>query len=263
MNRLLNNKTKAIQEITSLQHHLIKHLAKLRDDKKYRYEQNCVMIHGYKIVEEALSANLIRKVFACSEADLNQYVKEERIETFKISAEAAQKISGCTNTEKIFAEVEIPVQTLPKKGERILALDAISDPGNLGTLIRTAFAFSWDGIFILSNSVDPFNQKALNSAKGATFRIPCIQSNHDLLESYIRENNSTCLIADIHDAIEFKSIEDTLDSIVLILGNESHGPSNRSRDLGQKIYLPMNPQADSLNVAVAGSILIHHFSKFS
>jgi RNA methyltransferase, TrmH family len=139
----------------------------------------------------------------------------------------------------------------------ILALDGISDPGNLGTILRTALALGWDGVFITSNSTDPFNEKALRAAKGATFRLPILCGSWEELEQLIKKNNLHVFIADMQGSALNKEVIQT--PLVLILGNEAHGASAFLKKHYHSISIPISDKMESLNVAIAGGILMHAF----
>ncbi len=167
-----------------------------------------------------------------------------------VTPEILKKISGTPSPEPIAAEVTLP-ENQKISGRLLLALDQISDPGNLGTLLRTAFAFGVQGVFLTDGCADPFNDKALRAAKGATFLLPLQHGNLEDLAKIAKSR--TVYIADLGGNELLKPQTPAL----LILGNESHGPSPELLKLGEKVTIPMRPEIDSLNVAIAGSILLH------
>ena len=154
------------KKIESLQHPLVKHLVNLRQDRAYRYEQQRVSIEGKNMIKELKG---IKRIFSIDDFPIDA---EERI---IVSPAVMQKISGVKTPEGVVAEVEMPKNSSLVDKRFLLAIDGISDPGNLGTLLRTALALGWEGAFILEGSCDPYNEKALRAAKGATFRLPLCQ----------------------------------------------------------------------------------------
>lgn len=135
----------------------------------------------------------------------------------------------------------------------LLILDGVSDPGNLGTLLRTALGLGWDAAFITSGSTDPYNEKAMRSAKGATFRLPWNRGTVEELMTYL--SNYTLLAADARgeDAANI-SIKG---KVALALGNEAHGLCDALKNKAKMIAIPMIGPMESLNVATAGAILMH------
>ena len=135
---------------------------------------------------------------------------------------------------------------------KILFLDEINDPGNMGTLLRTALAFSYDLVVLSENCVSIYNEKVVNSSKGAIFQIPVVKGKlkdykgtHKILVSNLSKN-----------AVPLDEVE-LPEKFVLVLGNESHGVNKETRLLAdQEIIIPIN-NIDSLNVAVAGGILMN------
>ena len=134
-----------------------------------------------------------------------------------------------------------------------MVLDGIQDPGNLGTLLRTALAFGWNGIYLLGNCCDPYNDKALRSAKGATFRLQLYQGDKAHLKDLSRTHQ--VLVADL-DGKAPESVNES-EKRVLVLGSESLGVSAESQAFGEKVTLPISGEMESLNVAVAGGILMY------
>lgn len=238
------------KEITSLQHPFIKHLVKLRTDRKYRYEHKSVFIAGHKLVNEHLNIKIIivEKSF-----DGILPSAEEKI---VVNEPLLKKITDLEHPEPVAALVDMPTPTDLKEKKYILVLDQIADPGNLGNLLRTALALGWEGAFLVEGTVDPFNDKALRAAKGATFRLPFRIGTWEELEKLIQENHLMPFVADINGNSFVKA--KTNQSCMLILGNESHGPSHFAKSRFTRISIPMTPSMESLNVGAAGAILMHY-----
>jgi TrmH family RNA methyltransferase len=236
-----------MNEITSLQHPIVKHLVKLRTNRSYRTKEQKVLITGENLVKEVPIINLfvVGKIPAGLKAD-KCYVVTESI---------MKKITGLEQPEGIAAEVKMPSEAIFEDINRLLVLDGISDPGNMGTLIRTALALGWEGAYIISNSCDPYNDKALRAAKGATFRLPLSFGNWDDLTGIISRNKMTSFAADM-DGTDIKQIKET-QKIALVLGNEARGISPEAKQRCTKVAIPMSGKMESLNVAIAGGILMY------
>lgn len=241
--------------ITSLQHPLVKHLVKLRDNRNYRLEQKSAMIEGKTVIEEVCKHHRAKKLLVNEPESIPQDTFADEI--IVVNDAILKKISGTQSFPSTdwIAEVELPQYHSLHNLQWIVAFDGISDPGNLGTLLRTALALGWQGAYLLENSCDPFNDKALRSAKGATFRLPMASGNWENLKKIVKSNNLHPLIADI----EGKSLSTVAHQrgILLVLGSEAHGPSPESLQMGEKVCIPMPGNMESLNVSVAGGILMY------
>jgi len=165
-----------------------------------------------------------------------------------VSKSVFNKISGLKSPEGIAAEVKMPSWADVSSQELILVLDDINDPGNLGTLVRTALALGFDGLFCTPFCTDPYNEKALRAAKGATFKLP-IQMGH--LETKGFHIYVAALKGIACTSVVFKR------PAILILGNEARGVSKQMQNMGTPVHIPMKGNMESLNVASAGAILIH------
>jgi len=137
--------------------------------------------------------------------------------------------------------------------QRVLLLDGIQDPGNLGTLLRTSCAFHHDYVYLTETSCDPFNDKALRAAKGATLRLKIAEGSLEHFSTTYPHH--TFYIADLQGA-PFSLITPKL-PYALILSREGQGV--RSHLPGMRVHIPMQGPMESLNVAAAGAILLQHF----
>ncbi|MCB1080947.1 MAG: RNA methyltransferase [Chlamydiia bacterium] len=233
------------KEITSLQHPIVKHLVKLRKNREYREEKGTLLLEGKKMVEEYQGPieTLLTTHPSLLQAK-NHYL---------ITPAILEKISGSSNPEPYLAEVPLPSFQSLKGKTCLLALDEIRDPGNLGTLLRTALALGFEGVFLTEGCADPYGDKALRAAKGATFHLPLQKGTVHELSLFIQENGLTPYVAD-PQGTPHPSFTSPL---ILILGNEAHGPSAPIKKQGTLLSIPLSAQTESLNVAVAGGILMH------
>lgn len=236
--------------ITSLQHPLVKHLVKLRTDSGYRYRNQSLLLEGSKPIKEVSG-----KIKTCIYA--GNYIPSEssNADEWIVTEAILKKISGLSNPEGVIAEIEMPTFGIPDGSRHLLVLDGINDPGNMGTLMRTALAFGWDGVFILPTSCDPFNEKVLRAARGAHFKLPLQRGSIQELQEMLYRGQFQPILADI-DGLPPEKLE-TSDKMVLVMGNEAHGASQAVRKLCSSVAIPMDGQMESLNVAVAGGILLY------
>lgn len=242
-----------MQEITSLQNPLVKHLVRLRKEKKYRNECGTVVVEGKKLINELLTYRKAKTiVFSDSSLSLNG---ERCGNCILARPEIINKITGSETPEGIVAEFPLPAPGTFVKISYLLALDGVSDPGNLGTLIRTAYALGWDGVFLLDNCCDPYNDKALRAAKGATFKLPLREGNWEVLENILKDNELKPFAADMKgqnvSSLKLKG------GVLLVLGSEGQGLSEESLKRCKKVSIPMQSACESLNVSIAGAILMY------
>ena len=246
-----------VQRISSVQNPLVKHLCHLRLNRDYREESRRVLIEGLKLIQEVCPHLPTYTLIAKDETLLPEGVQADQ--TVLVTEEVFNKISGMHTPEGVAAEVALPPYRSLEGIKRLLVLDGVNDPGNMGALLRTALALAWEGVYLLDEVCDPFNEKALRAAKGATFRLPLAHGDLAGLSALIRKNQLTPYAADIKgeslDAVERKH------KIMLVLGNEAHGPSPEVKKICTPLTIPMSGSMESLNVAVAGGILMYELLK--
>lgn len=241
--------------ISSLQHPLVKHMVRLRKNSDYRIDHQSVLIEGRQMISEVCPTHPTKVLMVYDETFIPPGVNAKEVIT--VPEEVMQKISGLQSPDGMIAEVALPEPATLKGMHWVLVCDGVSDPGNLGTLLRTGLAFGWEGAFILENSCDPYNDKALRAAKGATFRLPIAQGSWKDLKQLITKNKLTPLVADMGGTSVSDFSSQKGKGILLVLSNEAHGVSDEARDLCEVISVPMSGEMESLNVGVAGGILMY------
>lgn len=239
--------------LSSLAHPLVKELVRLREERSERTARGSVLIQGKKMITEVAQHTSVKLLMVADESLIPVGVQTQ--EVVIATPEIVQKVAGVVSAEGIVAEV-----TLPAPGDlhgltRVVALDGVSDPGNLGTLLRTGLAFGWQGVFLLENCCDPYNDKAIRSAMGATFRLPLNTGSSAELQSLAQQNDWDCYVADLKGNRPESVARDR--PLLLILGSEAHGPSATARQFAKAITLPMAGPMESLNVSIAGAILMY------
>lgn len=246
-------------KITSLQHPLVKHLVKLREDRKYRYLIRSVVLCGLNLIRDLSKQFQFHSIFLQDEFDPGFEFKTENL--YRVPFEIIKKGSGLKNPEPIIAEIKMPDLSDLSSANFLLILDGISDPGNLGTLLRTACGLGWNGVFITPRSTDPFNDKAIRAAKGATFTLPWKAGSYQELATLLKRKNMKLYSADPHG----KDLSDCqcFTPFALALGNEAHGLAFELREQAEIIAVPMKNAMESLNVASAGAILMYQLKEFS
>jgi TrmH family RNA methyltransferase len=242
-----------LREITSQANQLIKHLVKLRLNRSYRYDHHSVIIEGKKIIYDLAKTHVFKTVLTSDETLLPPALKSEDV--FLVSHEVMVKLSGHEAPQGLIAEMAMPKSASLKGCKKIIVLDGVADPGNLGALLRSAVALGWHGAFIIDGSCDPYNDKALSAARGATFTFPIATGTWDDLKIVMEMESLSGVMADLHG----KPLSDChpKGGIALVFGNEGQGVSREAKELCQAVTIPMPGEMESLNVAVAGGIMMY------
>lgn len=233
--------------ITSSSNNLIKKINKLRR-KKYRNEQEMFVIETRKLIDEAIKSKL-EVIDVIRKESSNEVYENETI----ISDNLFKDISSLVNPDGYLAIVR--KKEIDGLSNKVLILDCIQDPGNMGTLIRSAEAFGFNTVLSI-NSVDYYNEKVLRASMGSAFRLNLKSVEYkDIynLEDYL------IFIADM-DGEDYRLVE-TSSKIAIVIGNEGNGISDDILKVDYKIIrIPMSGEIESLNAGVSGSILMSRFS---
>ncbi|NFA59410.1 RNA methyltransferase [Clostridium sporogenes] len=248
--------------ISSKDNQLIKEIRKLRE-KKYRVQSQQFIIEGFRFFEEALKSNSnIDKVFI-EEKSLNKlkelyktYNINDNIETYVVSYSVLKSISNTENPQGIVAVINyFKKESLNLQGGFYILVDKVQDPGNMGTIIRTGHAAGALGIIITKGTVDIYNEKTLRSTMGSIFYIPIIEDDNLNVVKSLQQNGFKLLVSSLDTNSNFYDVNMT-ENIIIAVGNEGNGISEDLNDISDiKVKIPMPGLAESLNVAVACSIM--------
>ncbi len=237
--------------INSVNNINIKKYSKLLE-KKYRDQENLCILPGEHLVKEAIKNNLVIEIF------LLEGIENIYGNVTYVTENVMRKL---TNLKTIPNVVAVSKKINPKEiFGNIIMLDSIQDPGNLGTIIRSAVAFNIDTIILGNNTVDLYNEKVLRATEGMIFNINIVKDN--LLESInkLKMKGYKIIGTKVDGGIDIKN--KNLDKYAIILGNEGNGVNNELLDLCDNyIYINMNNSCESLNVAVASSIIMYELNK--
>jgi len=238
-----------IRKITSKDNNRVKYAASLLNTK-YRKENHQFLAEGFKSLELAIKAGVVSEVFT------NEPLKiDEKIVQNLVHMDVIRKISTSQNPEGIVFICNEVKRALPKKAKKIIYLDHVSDPGNMGTIIRTALAFDYDAVVVSEGCCSVYNEKVVAATKGALFLIPIVEASIDDLKADRKIIVSTL----DSESQELNKVEKP-ENFVLVVGNESHGVSKETLDLADvKVKIAIK-NIDSLNVGVASGILLHYFA---
>lgn len=235
--------------ITSINNQTIKELDKLKQ-KKYRDLEQKFLIEGEHLVEEAEKSGVLEKIILLENSEYHS-----NLEKIYVSKNVMKKLSSLDTPPNIIGVCKM----LSKKelGKKVLLLDDIQDPGNLGTIIRSSVAFNVDSIVMSLNTVDLYNPKVIRSTQGMIFKINLIKDDLGQVIKKLKSKNIPIYTTNVNGGENIKNINST-DSYGLIMGNEGNGVKDEISTLAdRKIYIPMNSKVESLNVSVAASILLY------
>ncbi len=242
------------KEIKSAQHRLIKHLVKLQKERRYRHQERTFVLEGKKCLSEVGAAKRVKRLFIqCGFPYPAGLVCDE---CYILSETLMRKISDVRSPEPVIAEVAMPRPATLTAKEKILVLDGLADPGNLGTLVRTAVGFGFDALFLRADAVDLFNPKTVRASKGALFHLPYAYGNVEDIALFAKQHAFHLYLADAHGT-PLTAMTLSL-PLLLVLGSEARGISPALKEVGTALAIPLAAHIESLNVACAGAILMHH-----
>lgn len=256
-----------MQFITSKENTLIKHICKLKE-KKYRNKYNEYIIEGAKIIKEAIEENVkIKYIVLSKQAKTSELITKylgkylEQNEYVQVPDNIFKSISNVEQPQGVLAIIEknnIDVK-IDFSEDIILALDDIQDPGNLGTIIRTADSVNLKQILISKGTADPYNSKVIRSTMGAIFRVKIIECEN-LCNTLIQAKNSNYKI--LATSLETpKSIYNiNFKRKVIVIGNEANGVSKDILKItDEKAIIPMLGKTESLNASVATGVILYEY----
>ena len=238
---------------TSTDNKKIKEIKKL-NEKKYRDQNNLFIVEGEHLVLEAYKKGYLKELIL--ETDT---IFPLDVETNYVSNNVLKYISNLDTPQKIIGICEKKQPEII--GKKILVLEDIQDPGNLGTIIRSSVAFNIDTIILSNNSVDEYNSKVIRASQGLLFHINIVRS--DILEEINNLKNKGYHIygTKVTHGKDLKLLE-KYQKFAIIMGNEGNGMSEEVSELCDEfIYIKMNESCESLNVGVATSIILYEFSE--
>ena len=243
-----------MQIITSKDNETVKNIKKLKD-KKYRDEAGLYIIEGVKMIEEAIVANAkIDKIVVCEEClktgDIEQKLLYEiaKYDCIYVNAKVFNFLTDVVAPQGILAVLEKPSKTekIQYDQDIILALDGIQDPGNLGTILRTADSVNLKQIIVTKTTADSYNPKVVRSTMGAILRVKVIETDDLVVVTSLDTNDS------VYD-IEYNKK-------VIVIGNEANGVSKEVQAIADnRVKIPMLGKTESLNASVATGIMLYEY----
>ena len=256
-----------MQTISSKDNELIKHIKKLKD-KKERDLSNEYIIEGIKLIQEAIQENAkIKQIIICDDCEKTESIPKDLMyeiakqECIYVTNKVFDSITEVMNPQGILAIIEKQSKEMQidDKQDIILALDDIQDPGNLGTILRTADSIGLTQILVSKGTADSYNPKVVRSTMGAIFRVKIIECE-DLAKTLkeIKKHKFEIVVSSLQTDNSIYDIN--YHKKVIVIGNEANGVKKEIQDLAdKKIKIPMLGKTESLNASVATGIILYEY----
>ncbi len=249
-----------IINITSTSNETIKYFISL-NDKKTRMNAKRFIVEGYHLVNEASKTNLLEAIISTDEKELK---KINNVKRYLVNDAIINKIATTKNPQNILGIVKMLDHNITNllpiiKGNKtkLIMLDDVNDPGNLGTIIRTAAGLGYDGIIMSPNTVDLYNEKVIRSTQGVMFKIPIIKANLQEIIKLLKKEKVFCIGTALTNAKDVKHITKK-DKFAICLGNEAKGISKEVLDnMDENVKIAMKNDVESLNVSIAAGIIMY------
>jgi TrmH family RNA methyltransferase len=247
--------------ITSPHNPKLKLIRALQGRAKERREAGAFVAEGIRLVEEAVNSNWQIR-FVLFDETLNERgmlqvesLRSRDVDVEEVSTSLMKSISETETPQGILAVLELTQLTLTNHPDFILIPDQIRDPGNLGTLLRTAAAAGVQAVLLPPETTDAFAPKVVRSGMGAHFRLPIHSMTWDAIQRFCESANQQIYLADMDGQSCWET--DLRQPVALVIGGEADGASESARKLANgKIAIPMKGNVESLNAGVAGSVLM-------
>jgi RNA methyltransferase, TrmH family len=231
----------------------LKDLVKL-NQKKYRDQK--VIVEGFRLIEQLLQNNIEIIEIYTSDPETLKTLDTSGIKLFSAETWQLEKITSTQHPQNIAALVTIKSNPIIKT-DFLVYLDNVSEPGNLGTIFRTAAAAGVDGIVLSPNCCEVFNPKVIRASLGSIFSLPF--EVHE--PSWLKEQKTTIVSTSLKDSQNLYEMTIPKGDKILVLGSEAHGISQEILDFSDlKVIVPITNKIESLNVSVAAGIIIFHLT---
>jgi len=249
--------------ITSIQNEKVKLTKALQGATKTRRKEGLIVLEGLRLVRDALLSGH-KPLFLLTTSDFHDasvsgLIRAAGVEAIEVDEAVMQHVSDTQQPQGILGVFPMPKAALPNRLSHILILDSIRDPGNLGTILRTAAAAGVDAVLLSPTCADPYNPKVLRGGMGAHFRVPVMHMEWAQIEQVCK--GKAVYMADgagdtLYDAANWSH------DWVLIIGSEAHGAGDNARQLTTtRIKIPMAADTESLNAAIAAGIILFEANK--
>jgi TrmH family RNA methyltransferase len=257
-----------VKEVTSLANPIIKDIKSL-SDKKTREQSGTFMAEGLKLVIDAIELGwTIRTLVYAKAAKAKPLVEQMAAKTvasgglvLEVSEKVLSSITRRDNPQMVVGVFENrwkPLRDIrPGQGETWIALDRVRDPGNLGTIIRTADAAGASGVILVGETTDPFSLETVRATMGSVFAVPVSRATPEEFIAWKKQAGVSVVATHLAGSVDYRTIDYKKKPVVILMGNEQSGlPEQLAREADALARIPQQGLADSLNLAVASAVML-------
>lgn len=250
-----------MDRIESVKNQKVKQWKKLHT-KKERENTGTFIIEGLHLVEEALkNKEMIKTLIVSEDLNLPYDWDVDNVSMTLVTSDVMKAISDTETPQGVAAICEFQQTHSPQSWSKVLLVDSVQDPGNLGTIIRTADAAGIDGIILGEGTVDHYNSKVIRSSQGSLFHLPIVKGSLQEWVDVYKKNQVPIYGTSLQNGVSYKEVT-SADRFCLIMGNEGSGVKKELLNQTTKnLFIPIYGGAESLNVAIATGILLYHLRK--
>ena len=244
-----------MNEITSVNNLRVKQWVKYHE-KKYRDQDGLFLVEGEHLIQEALQAGLLKTLILSADCP---YAFNFDGESFMVTEEIMKKLRSTVSINSCIGVCQMK-ETSISLGDKVILLDDVQDPGNAGTIIRTAYSFGFDAVVFSKHSVDIYNEKLVRSTQGALFHLSVLKGDLPDIIHELKQNGLAVYGTSLHHAKGLSAFSNG-SKTALVFGNEGKGVSEEILNLCDDLIFIEMQQFESLNVAVAAGICCYKFRK--
>jgi TrmH family RNA methyltransferase len=239
--------------ITSTQNPRVKHVRLLQERARARRKEGQMVLEGARLIGDALAQGQ-RPIWLFYTPESAGLLPDPPVHAEAVSLEVMRHMSDTQQPQGLLAVFPLPTVPLPAAPQRVLILDAVRDPGNLGTILRAAAAAGVQAVLLTPDSADPYNPKVLRAGMGAHFRVPLAVREWPQIAAYCAPLR--VYLADSAGAVRYDAVDWKI-PWGLIVGSEAHGAGPQAAELAAlRVSIPMSAATESINAAMAASILL-------
>lgn len=257
-----------VKEVTSLSNPLVKDIKALAL-KKFRERENAFLAEGLKLVLDALEAGWTIRFFIFAKSGRNAAVEKAAARTvaaggtvLEVSEKVLSSITRRDNPQMVAGVFEQRFRPLKDiraaSGEVYVALDRVRDPGNLGTIIRTADAVGAKGVILVGDCTDPFSIETVRATMGSLFAVPLSRTDEASFLAWRRDFNGLAVGTHLKGSVDYRTVDYADKPVLLMMGNEQQGlPDTLAETCDKLARIPQAGRADSLNLAIATAVMLY------
>jgi TrmH family RNA methyltransferase len=262
-----------VKEITSLANDIIKDIRSLQL-KKFRDRDGTFLTEGLKLVLDAFDAGwAIRTLVYTKAGKGNALVEKAAARTVAAGGlviETSEKVMGAITRRDnpqtvigVFSQKTTALEAVKPAGDAVwVALDRVRDPGNLGTIIRTADAVGAAGVILVGETTDPFSLETVRATMGSLFALPIVRASVPAFKAWAAASGALVVGTHLEGAVDYRSVDYAGRPVVLLMGNEQQGlPAELVQACGHLVRIPQAGKADSLNLAVATGVMLYEIRR--